>query len=176
MHPFDEFTCDLAGVQEAATEDAWVVHLRCQGEVRTRPGEHAAAMFGDPWDAAPLTPTTMRWGIPNQWMAEKGLDPWASTTLFIDIREAFSRETHKLYPSLVAVTRLGPPGGGAPTKLQLLPVVHCSASADDHRSGFAFLTEEGELQMLRQGCLPKWMCGWTMPTERRGLVETAKLA
>lgn len=71
-----EWLCDLQRTQVA-------------GEIH--PGDDAPVLRGDDNDGIALGLATLRWGMPNRWMASKGLDPLAGLVSFTSIDQEFAR-------------------------------------------------------------------------------------
>jgi len=64
----------------------WLSELP-DGEIH--PGDAAPVLRGDENDAIPLAASAMVWGMPNLWMARKGLDPLAGLVAFTTIDQDF---------------------------------------------------------------------------------------
>jgi putative SOS response-associated peptidase YedK len=72
------------------------------------PGDAAPVLRGDENDGIPLAASAMVWGMPNLWMASKGLDPLAELVAFTTIDQDFGPrrdgEHHGYGRCLVPVT------------------------------------------------------------------------
>lgn len=67
------------------------VWLRELSAGQIHPGDTAPVLRGDENDAIPLGVSAMVWGMPNLWMASKGLDPLAGLVSFTTIDQDFAR-------------------------------------------------------------------------------------
>ncbi len=157
------------------------------GEVH--PGDHGPILRGDPKDGLPLEPGPTRWGMPNHWMASKGLDPFDSPVLFMTIQQASSRTGGAAPGSrcLVPVTSITLRRGTEYIRLSdpdrpLLTLAGLYGGIDrndEYEYGFCFLTEtisgtspaHNAPLVVEPARHDEWMCGWTHANRIRSLCD-----
>lgn len=83
---FDRFACQPRVVR--ARREAWLAELKRDVARIVHPGDEAAVLSGDPRDGLGIVLGTMRWSLPNPWLAAKGLDPLAAPSLFVPLADA----------------------------------------------------------------------------------------
>ncbi len=153
----------------------WLAELkRLAPSATVAPDDPALVLRGDVRDGLSLDVTTLTWGMPNLWMAVKGLDPLAGLVAFTSVDQAFSHrpDGYRFGRCLVPVTGLVIDGSVVSdpdqTLFTLAGLVGSIDQGDDYATGMCFLmtsiTEAGATYpaplVVAAHHHDDWMDGW----------------